>query len=330
MHNPDGRGCSRQPTGFSGGAAVALTAITLAVGGAMGAFMGGCGGGGASVDTMPGGQPGGAAGDVTDAAAGVGGGAGRFAVLKATEGGGVLDVARLLPLEAPQQRLVAIVEGGGGEVGEEQLLRLTMPREQVGGAGGGLAASPGARWRVVRCERKGSDGALLTEELTVEHFRIGEDGSLELERTEKFDDDVVTWFEPPLRVWPSGLAGGGSVVQKLRMVVRPMGDPGSIKTQGDAEHTVEVLGEDRVVTPSGEEFTAVRMRRTLRAKLGIAEVEVAALSWLAERVGVVAERARERVNVLGVTIRRSDESWGLLDRGPQAAGALAEFEAARR
>lgn len=235
----------------------------------------------------------------------------------AGDGQAAVDIGSLL-VRQPSRACFADVRGssaGAGGAGR----KLVKVSEAAAGSAGGTWFSRQCVWE---------DGKLELGTLSEQEFRLGEDGSLELVRSIEHDDEVVTWFEPPARVLRAGMRAGDVFTQELRMVVRPMGEPGKVKTQGDAQARTEVLGPAEIQTPEGV-VGVQRFRRTLKAKLGAANVEVITEFALAAGRGLVSEKTRERVTVLGLAIRSGSESWAREGGACGPAEELAEELAAR-
>lgn len=194
------------------------------------------------------------------------------------------------------------VGGGGEDDGEPPALgagRLNVARTPPPAT----AAEWTTRWAAR--DRRG-------EKLSEHTFRHAPDGGVAMLQTVEHADKVVTSFEPPLVVLPGRLDGGSTLRQTLRMVVRPIGKPETIQSEGAASNELTYVADETVETPAGT-FEAARVRSVLKVKLGTANVTATTDAWYAPGVGLVAQRRQERVTVFGVPVREGRTGW-VLDR----------------
>lgn len=187
------------------------------------------------------------------------------------------------------------------------------------------SSSTNARLRVERSLPPGGDGAWGIVRQTVIDgadapgerselsVKVEADGDVVLLRTLESADKVITTFSPGMLIAPREMSPGQTRVESFEMVVHPADKPGEVQARGDATVTLEHLGVERLTTPAGE-IEAMKIRSVLKVKLGQAEVENTTTSWFAPGKGVVAERRRERVVVMGVPIRGGGESWVISGR----------------
>lgn len=169
-------------------------------------------------------------------------------------------------------------------------------------------AEPGEAVRTPKAIPEGGKEGDLPKQGTQLEMKIDEQGRLVLNRSADFEDHVTTSFTPAMVVLPAMLEVGKPVVSEFEMVVRPMENPGSIKAQGKAKNTVELVRFERVRTKEGE-FIAARVRTKLEADLNPAKVVNTTTSWFVPELGVVAEQEIQRVTALGFPVRAGDSVW---------------------
>lgn len=208
----------------------------------------------------------------------------------------VMGTRRAFDGKKPESRLIST-----RVVGEDGKLLLVREVPFVGG-------EPSAAVRTPKAISEGGKGGDVPAKGTQLEMTIDDQGRLVLSRSADFEDRVTTSFTPAMVVLPNVLEVGKPVVSEFEMVVRPMENPGTIKAQGKAKNTVELVRFERVKTKEGE-FIAARVRTRLEAELNPAKVMNTTTSWFVPELGVVAEQEIQRVTALGLPVRVSDSVW---------------------
>jgi len=143
------------------------------------------------------------------------------------------------------------------------------------------------------------------EIVRTDRFRRGEDGEAILLATVEHDRDLVTRFDPPLRILPRTLPPDESRTSDASLTVRPVRDPSTIRHSGEGGFRIELMGRERIEA-GGETIEAYRVHTRLTVDLGVAQGVFEADRWWAEGVGLVAERLDERITVLGIPSKQTD------------------------
>lgn len=208
----------------------------------------------------------------------------------------VMGIRRAFDGKKPDSRLIStrVVDEGGKTVNVRE-----VPFE---------GSEPSDALRTPKPIAENSKGSDLPKKGTQLEMTIDDQGRLVLSRSADFEDRVTTSFTPAMVVLPKVLEVGKPVVSEFEMVVRPMDNPGTIKAQGKAKNTVELVRFERVKTKEGE-FIAARVRTKLEAELNPAKVVNTTTSWFVPELGVIAEQEIQRVTALGLPVRSSDAVW---------------------
>ncbi len=174
---------------------------------------------------------------------------------------------------------------------------------------------PGDTW-VVRRAANGKPSSEMT-------FIREDDGAVALLKTLEFVDGVATVFTPPLLVLPVNIQPGvaGRIERKLSIRVTELDssgrDTGKAKTSGEGSVTLTYRGV--VPLPEDNQNGGIESGRLLVSKLLLepkpASVVTTTETWYGmpadgkKVTGMIAEKQRTRVKVLGVQIRSSDSVW---------------------
>ncbi|MBL0869116.1 MAG: hypothetical protein IBJ18_00900 [Phycisphaerales bacterium] len=208
----------------------------------------------------------------------------------------VMGIRRAFDGKKPESRLISTrVVGEGGK---------TVNVREVPFDGG----EPSEAVRRPGAVADGGKGSELPKKGSQFEMVLDEQGRLVLSRSADFEDRVTTSFTPAMVVLPAVLEVGKPVVSEFEMVVRPMENQSTIKAQGKAKNTVELVRFERLRTKEGE-FIAARVRTKLEADLNPAKVVNTTTTWFVPELGVVAEQEIQRVTALGLPVRVSDSVW---------------------
>ena len=185
---------------------------------------------------------------------------------------------------------------------------LTISRAAAGG-------KPGDTWVV----RRAVNGKPISEMTFIREH----DGAVALLKTLEFTDNVATVFTPPLLVLPLSIEPGeaGKIERKLSMKVTELDssgrDTGKAKSSGEGSVTLTYRGEVALPasTPSGGGQTGRLLVSKLLLEPKPASVVTTTETWYGiptdgkKPTGMVAEKQRTRVKVLGVQIKANDSVW---------------------
>ena len=180
---------------------------------------------------------------------------------------------------------------------------------------GAPGSKPGDTWIV----RRAANGKSISEMTFIRE----DDGAVALLKTLEFSDGVATVFTPPLLVLPVRIQPGeaGRIERQLSMKVTELDssgrDTGKAKTSGEGSVTLTYRGE--VPVPESKQSGGGQAGRLLVSRLLLepkpASVVTTTETWYGmsadgkRPTGVIAERQRTRVKVLGVKIKSSDSVW---------------------
>lgn len=165
-------------------------------------------------------------------------------------------------------------------------------------------------------------GALDNKKRSDVTLKVDEQGAIYVVQSVEAAENVFTEFNPPMLMLPAEMKAGQTLTSTFHMVVRPLGRPDEVSTEGDATNTVECLGHETISTPSGT-YETVKIRSTLKALMGNVEVENVTVSWFAPQHGIVAETRTQRVVAMGLQVRSAAESWVLAPGAPAATAPTA-------
>ena len=152
-----------------------------------------------------------------------------------------------------------------------------------------------------------------------EYWAHDDDGNLVLRVVVEPADRAITFFEPPMIIAYRELAPDGPREQKVNMRVMDLARPKRMKHHGVATRTVQYMDDQLIRTPLGTMPTK-RIEITFRANLGIALARNTTTLLVCAPFGVVVERRKDTVSVMGLQIRHRDQTL-VLRQVPDVAGA---------
>lgn len=175
-------------------------------------------------------------------------------------------------------------------------------------------SEPGGTWRVQSAVR--SPGGVEERVVRTESFVSTSTGGVALLRVESPADNALTEFEPPLIVAPPSVgAEDWSFQQDVAMVVRSLRNPSVVTHRGRAVQSTWREPEMPMAVPAGE-FTVTPVRTRFQATLGPTLVTTETSQWFAPGSGPIGEDRTETATLLGVQVRRVNESWRLTSTAP--------------
>lgn len=153
---------------------------------------------------------------------------------------------------------------------------------------------------------RGDTWRLVIEGKRTTYIKLDEDDHFVITREDDAEEGVSVKYDPPLVMLPDTLDHGEPFEGKSRMTVTNLKD-GSSKAKGSCTYTVELLAEQRLITPAGT-FDVHLVKTTRKMKLTLATAEVTTITAYAPHRGMVAELNEQVTRPLGlVAVRKSEE-----------------------
>lgn len=140
-----------------------------------------------------------------------------------------------------------------------------------------------------------------------EFRRLDEQGRTTLTASIDRSDRALTFFDPPLVLFPARLGPGEERQQTVKMRVVELNRPTSRKAAGSATRSVRYTGDQRLRV-DGREFSTARLDISFHADLSIADVEVSTTQFLSPEHGLLIEHRVETIKVLGFTTGTTDQT----------------------
>jgi len=131
----------------------------------------------------------------------------------------------------------------------------------------------------------------------IEHVGVAADGSIIVGAVEDLSHHVITHFNPPMPLVPTGLKPDEPQTFESEMKIVSRDNPDRVTDTGTAKKTITYDADQRINRPEGD-LQAHRIRSTYTATLKTAHVQMTTDSWYTPRAGLVAERESETVKAL--------------------------------
>ncbi len=149
-----------------------------------------------------------------------------------------------------------------------------------------------------------------------EYWTRDDEGNLVMTAVAEPGDQALSFFDPPMVVAYNTLGPGESRRQQVKMRVMDLSRPVRMKQQGVATRTVEYVDDRLIQTPMGT-MSVKRVEISFRADLGLARAENSTTVLVYPTVGIVVERRKDTVSVVGVPFRHREQTLALVKTPPE-------------
>jgi hypothetical protein len=151
------------------------------------------------------------------------------------------------------------------------------------------------------------------EESEIAYRALDEQGNIVMPAHIDLDENVITFFTPPLVLAPAELHSGQKYTSQAQMRIVNRNNQRRVRETGNATRTMEYVADELIQTPIGE-FRAKRIDIQFQADLRMADVDDRLTLYLVPGIGIVAERAQTNVKILGTFDKNEHRTLVLLEK----------------